>query len=530
MLKNLKRNFLAATVSALLLLLAFPLAVSAASLLSVNVDRTSVTPGQTITFSIRTTPGVNYVFAEVGASRVPAQRLSADANGNQNWTLSVQPASTTNIAVFANTTNNTSGAASFSVPVTVGAAGGVTTPVPPTGQVPPATATGPLAIQSITETPALAANQVQLTVVVGAEANEVWVRFDQDRFRRGQEQTGLRTATSRTFVINFQPTSWTSQQVQVSANRVYAVAGATTENYTLTLAAPFVRPTAPAIQQVSVSSRTVTPGSNTTFTIRTNADVEHVWVVDVDGNRHNANRTGQQTATTRNWTVNFNPGRTGSVRVYANATDTTTNAATRTESITVQTATASIQSASAHWTNWQGGVNQTVTVEVRTNHAVQRVWVDLPNGHRPRLNLQSGSGTNDRIWRGYISNVGGHNQLSIRASLTDNYNTDASHTVSVTGQGGGGGNHQVTIQNWGGWLSQVTASHAGANNVSFHIFTTHSVNNLRVYGPWGVAHAQGAGNQWWITPNWNWTPNQNFQLTFQSDGHQPATANWWTSW
>lgn len=531
MFKQFKRNFLAAAVSAFVLMLALPMAISAASLLSVSVDRSTLTPGQSVTFSIRTCADTNYVFAEVGANRVQAQRL-----GDQNWSLTVQPAATANIAVFANSTNNTSGAATFSIPVTVTGAAAATPAVPAV----PGTAapTGPLAIHSITETPATAQNQVQLTVVVGPEANEVWVRFDQERFRRGQEQTALRTATSRTFVIDFQPAQFVAQQVQVSANRQYAVAGATNQQFNVTLAAPFVRAANPTIQQVNVNPRSVTPDRNTTFTVRTNADVNYVWIVDVDGNRRNATRTNQQTATTRNWTVNFNPGRTGTVRVYANSIDSETGAATRNESITVQAATANMRNANAWWTHgWQGQQQGwgSVTVEVTTNYSVSRVWVELPNGNRPRLNQTSGSGTNDRVWRAEIPNVQQWNlggSLQLRASLTDNYNTDASQTVSITGgnQGNFGGNATGHI-NGSSWLSaqSINASWSGNNQVSFNIWTQTPLSNLSTSNGW----TQGGGTSWVVTIPWQnfHGGGMNFTLTATAqDGTVLEPTHGWINW
>lgn len=529
MLKNFKRNFLAVAVSAFVLLLAFPLAVSAASLLSVNVDNTSITSGQTVNFSIRTTPDANYVFAEVGANTVQATRLSEDANGNQNWSLAIQPTSSANIAVFASTTNSTANAASFSVPVTVT---GAATPIAPITPLPaPVTPAqgGPIGIHSISETPALAANQVQLTVVVGPEANEVWVRFDNDRFRRGQEQTALRTADSRTFVINFQPTSFTSQQVVVSANRTYSVAGASNHNYTLTLAAPFVRAANPSIQQVSPtpSNRTVSPGSEMRFVIRTNADVNYVWVTDVDGNRHNATRTTQGTATTRNWNLNFNPVRTGAVTIRANSTNTDEGAATRTENITVRTATATIRNATAHWTNWNNNFNNqwnTVRVQVTTNYTVDRVWVELQDGRRPRLNPNTTSGTSDRTWTAYIDNVGHWGQLSVRASTTADYNADASQTVSITGNQWGGNTNLSIAHDSGGLLNpNMWLNHHGVGNnqATFHFSVNNSaITNVTVNG---VPATPLGGNSFSAIVSW-WA-NQGNQLHLVFDGHGTATVN-----
>lgn len=550
MFQNFKRNFLATAVGAFMLLLAFPMAVLAnPALLSMNVDNSTIAPGQTVTFSIATNAQVNYVFAEVGANRVQATRLQADANGNQTWSLAVHPASTMNIAVFANATNDTSGAATFSMPITVT---GATTPVAPVQPVPlpqPITPTppvgqaGPIAIHSVTETPALAARQVQLTVLTGPEANEVWAQFDRGGtpgYRRGQEQTALRTESTRTFVINFQPTQWAAQQVRVGANRTYTWVGASAQDFNVTLSAPFVRPANPTIQQVTVNPRTITVGNNTTFNVRTNADVEHVWVVDIDGNRHNATRSGQATATTRNWNVSFNPGRSGSVRVYANSTDSAEGAATRNETLTVQSTTATIRNANAWWTNQNNFNNQgDVTVEVTTNYAVQRVFVDHA-GRRVRLNQTSGgSGTNDRVWRGTVTGVWGNTNMTVRASLSAAYNSDASQTVNITGNPGGSGfgNAWVNVSASGNWISShstPTNMISGNNNVSFNITTLQSVNSMSISGGNGGTATNNGGNSWTITlfnVGWNhnnWNNHFTINATL-SDGSWVSTSgsvNW----
>ena len=534
---------MATAIGAFMFLLASPLAVFAnPALLSMNVDNSTVAPGQSVTFNIATNAAVNYVFAQVGANTVPGTRLQADANGNQTWTIVVQPTATANIAVFASTTNSTANAATFSMPITVtGATPPVQAvplpqplpqPITPLPQpITPPVQQGPTAIQSITETPALAARQVQLTVVAGPEANEVWVQFDRGGtpgYRRGQEQTALRTDTSRTFVINFQPTQWAAQQVRVGANRTYTWAGASSQDFNLTLSAPFVRPTNPTIQQVTVNPRTVTVGNNTTFNIRTNADVEYVWVVDIDGNRHNATRTGQATAATRNWNVSFNPVRSGSVRVYANTTNNAEGAATRNETLTVQTATATIRNANAWWTNNNQWNNQgEVTVEVTTNYGVQRVWVDF-DGRRVRLNQSSGSGTNDRVWRGTLTNVWHTSNLTVRASLTANYNNDATQTVNISGGGPGfGNNNQMRVTSGGHWLSSAWVSNwnTGNNWVTLQLTVSSDVTSLWVDGH----HAQRINNtQWSVSvPNWN-NNHRSFNVEVQrSGGREWGSVSTW---
>jgi len=471
------------------MLLAFPTLVSAnAAITSFSVNRTSVSQGQTVTFSLSTTSEVNYVFADVNGVRVQGTLQSANT-----WQLVATPNSTQNIVIVANTTNSAVGAVTVSIPITVVGGGGppiaappitsppITSPPITTPAAPPITA-GNMTIHDISETPAIRAGYIQLTVVTGVGANEVWAQFDNNRFRRAQEETALRTATTRTWQINFRPERWVSQTVQVSANREYVFAGATTQNYVLTLAAPFVPPVSPAIQSVSPSTRSVAPGGNTTFTIRTNLDVNYVWVVDVDGNRRNASPSGSAGAAGRNWSVTFTPGRTGTVRVYANTTNTATGAATRTEQITVQQQNVAILTpTTARWTGgdwWDTGWGTVVIVEATTNQFAEHVWVQLPNGNTHSLSRVSGSGTSNRTWRAEITNVGNISTLQVHASDTSSsWTSRDSRSVSITGQHHGGSTAWVDMQS-GSWVASV---HINANGVmTFQTSQSHGY-----WGNWG---------------------------------------------
>jgi len=483
-------------VGAFLLLLAFPIVVSAASAItSFSMDRATINQGQSVTFSLTTTSEVNYVFADVDGVRVQGTLQSANT-----WRLVASPSRTGNIIINANATNNETGAATVSIPITVNAATVTTPPTTPItpGVGPPITimqgvsrpdtpavTTGPLAIHSITETPAIRANYIQLTVVAGVGANEVWVQFDDGRFRRGQEQTALRTETTRTWVINFRPERWAVQTVQVSANREYVFAGATTQNHVLTLAEPFVAPVVPTIQGVSPSTRNVLPGGSTTFTIRTNLDVNYVWIIDVDGNRRNATASGRPTATTRTWTVTFSPTRTGSVTVYANTANNTTGAVTSTEHITAQQQNASfVGTPTARWSHdwWTAGW-QNVTVEVTTNQFAEHVWVQLPNGNTHALNRISGTGTTDRTWRAEISSVGNISTLQVHISdVSGSWTSRDSRSVSITGQQHMG-NAWISMPS-GSWVTSAHASHTTSGNQLTITFTTDAVLNHWHGGIW----------------------------------------------
>ncbi|MCL2286568.1 MAG: hypothetical protein FWC32_09435 [Firmicutes bacterium] len=526
MLKQYKRNLLATVISAFILVLAFPTVVIAstgAAITSLNMDRTSVTQGQAITISVRATPAVNYVFVEVDNERVQGTLQSANT-----WQIVVRPNRTQNITVVASETNSVTDAAMANIPITVtGAATQQVTTTPPTIQPgvgpplnlllqpftpppplpPPA---GNMAIHSITETEAIRENYVRLTVVTGIGAYEVWAQFDGERFRRAQEQTAARTETTRTWTIDFRPQRWAAQTIQVSANREYRVAGAVTQEYELTLAAPFVPPIEPHIQSVSVSPRTVDSGGSTTFTIRTNQHVNYVWIIDADGNRRDARRSGTATATARNWSVTFNPGRTGTVTVYANTTNTTSGAVTRTENVTVQVQNVAILSpTTARWSHqnwWDTGWNS-VVVEVTTNQFAEHVWVQLPNGNTHSLSRISGTGTANRTWRVEISNVGNITSLQVHASdVSGTWSSRDSRTVTITGQYHGHGGGWVSMPS-GSWVRNVHVSHTdrggGWRDTTVNFTTDHLTN-------WFtgaiLVYIQGHGSQWATSTNGvNWT-------------------------
>lgn len=529
MIKSTKRKLVVMVVGAFLFMLAFPMIVNAsvAAITSFNMDRTTIAAGETITFSLTTTPQVNFVFADINGVRVQGTRQS----GN-NWQLVVSPTQSQNITVVAAPTNSVVNAALFNMPITV-------TNAPQQNQPNIPANVGPLDIVSITETPAIVANAVQLTVVSGIEANEVWVEFDRPgnrpgRFVRGQEQLSLRTATTRTWVINFTPQTWAVQTVRVSANRTYTTTGATNQNYTLTLSAPFVRP---AIQNVNVSNRNLAVGAQTTLTIQTNTDVNFVWVMDMDGVRRNAVRTGQ-TATAATWTLTFAPPRTGQVVVFANATDTTINAVQRTENFTVGGGNASIINATA---SWIAGTNNSVRVEVTTDQFAGRVWVELPNGHRPMLNLQSGTGAQNRVWVADIHDVGNLSVLQVRASSNPNqFNTDASFTVNITGtQGGTNQQGTISLINGHNWMQSAWISHSGNGStvtITFNTFANANLSSVWVSTPWGTQTAHRINNtQWTIqVPNAWFTTGQSLNFTFNgwlTTGQEvPGVSGlWWAN-
>ena len=460
-------------MGALLLLMAFPMTAHAMpAIVSFSVDNTTVTLGQRVTFSVRTTAQTNFVFAEVGNSRVTGTRLSTDANGIQTWQVVVTPTQSANIVVYANTTNTITGAATVTIPIIVeGTVGNITQPGLIGGNV-----AGGLGIISVTETPATQRDHVQLTVVTGAQVNYVWVRFDTPGRYRFTNAPISQDATTRTWRIEFQPSHWTSQTVQVSANRVYETTGATNVNYTLTLSHPFVTSANPAIQTVNHTPNNVAANTNVTMTIRTNADVEHVWVVDANGREHTAHRIQPTTIAARTWEVTFRPERTGTVQVFANRTRSTVGAALRNHNLSIQGQRLSILEARSHWTNWGTSEAQ---ITVVTNQFAQDVWVTLPDGRNISLNRQ-GTGSGNRTWSATITNVSFPVQVRASESSTGRA-IDAQHTLSSIGD-----DHNVDTSTR--IINVGAPSHSNrrpGDIVTFRVETSADVTALNIFGNHG---------------------------------------------
>lgn len=505
---------------ALFIMVAFPLAVSAApAITGFSVNRTSIAQSQDVSISITTTAEVNYVFAMVDGVRANGTRTS----GN-NWTVTVTPSRTTVVTVFANSVNDETGAASVTIPMTVAAA--VTpapivpapvaptpvAPVAPLGAVvtiPPAPANlGPVEIASITETPAPRAGYVQLTVVTGRESNEVWVSYN----RPGNQRPGSRWArgtmisqdgTSRTWTIDFRPVTWAVQQVEVGSNRTYSFGGASIQLYNLTLAQPFARAANPSIATASASPSTVVAGGSTTISVRTNLDVENVWIVTADGASYEARR-GTTTATQRNWSVTFNPVRSGAVAVYANSAHTEVGAARRNVHINVGTQRASIISASA---SWQGTHAGNLVINVTTNQWAESVWATLPHtNQRIQLN-RTDTGAGSRSWSVNTGNIwhgwGGTDwwwwqnnpdwwwhqhgwyggNITVHASSLGTFGTDDSRTITAGGWYGGTPTHHVVTSVW---PTPGAVTQGVGGRVTLRVHTTSGLHHAWQWHSYGI--------------------------------------------
>jgi len=582
LLKNYKRNLLATIASVILLLLAFPTVASAeAAITSFSMDRTSITQGESVTFTLRTTDDVNYVFADVDGVRVQGTRQASDS-----WQLVVSPATTQNITIIANSTNTVNNAAMVNIPIAVTAPATIVTPPTTTvtpGSAPPITLPpitaprqptvpqqpappitllphGTFAIHSITEMPSPRTGDVHLQVVVATAANEVWVQFDGNRYRRGTEVVAERTDTTRTFDIIFRPSNWAVQTVRVSANREYIWQGATTRNFTLELTPPAAPAVLPRISQVSAGNRTLSPGASTTITVTTNPGVNYVWATDVGGVRREATRTHLSASTAR-WTVTVTPPRSGNVRVYANTVDANAGAVSRSVHITVQEQHALIESASAtadqHWNQWTGwGGHGNIRVTATTNLSAERVWVDLPDGRRQDLSLQS-TGTSTRTWVADISyNWNWYWQgstVTVHASRTTSLSSDASRTVTVTGlvntpSHGWTGNAWASIPS-NTWVhsAHITPHWMGANMgvVSVNTFSGHNILSVSITVPWtGVAiplmrstdpnvWVADISAAWWGNTNWNtagWWGAATIRGTLNDGTSLPVVSGTWQHW
>jgi hypothetical protein len=412
-------------------------------------------------------------------------RVQGSRVAGNDWQVTVTPNNTTVVSVYANSTNVEFNAAVVSVPITVTNTTTTTTVTTPnhTVQIPPPPANlGPIAIASVTETPAASAGEVQLTVVTGIETSEVWVNFDRvnnaratGRFARATMVT--QGTNSRTWVINFRPASWTVQQVEVGSNRTYNWPGAATQVYNLTLAQPFVAPITPRINSVTVNPRTILQNSTTTFTINTNLDAEHVWVRDSDGREHNAHRT-TSTATVRNWTVSFSPGRTGAVTVFANSTRTETGAATRTENISVGHGGASIIGTPSA----QRISSNLTRVNVTTNGTTESVWAIMPGtNHRVALRRTS-TATGNRTWSEDVWTPEDWGNITIGVSSQsgniNNLSSEDSRTISFSNTGTGTGTSIHSADH----RSNADREVRRGDIVEYRIITTDYVNSLSVTG------------------------------------------------
>jgi hypothetical protein len=413
-----------ALVCAFALLASFPVSVSAnpgtAAFTLFAMNSTVVDAGQAITFTIRTS-GANFVFADIGGTLVAAAPQSQpDHTGQMVWALTATPATSTTIIVYANSINAVEGASTISIPVTVNFAA---QPQQPTPQAPQATAHR---IYSITEVEATQPQSVSLRITTDAAAGSVWVIPEPGRYLQATRVAG----ESGVWELNYRPRTFAPHQVQVHANHVYIIdPSMASETFAVNLLAPYVPPVnPPGINRVSASPTNISRGDRTTITVRTNTQVEHVWM-EVNGRRVDARRAGS-TATNRNWEAEVRPDSTQTIRVYANATNTTQGADTDSVRVTVREfEDARITSASPRQSNIRQG--ERTIIDVRTNEDTRYVWAMVGN---TRVNgRRDGGSGNNRDWTIEVqpNRAGESNSIRVYASSTNHERDADTRTVNI---------------------------------------------------------------------------------------------------
>jgi hypothetical protein len=373
-----------------------------------NMDRTSINPGQTITITFSTPTTASHVFTYVDGRRVNATLTSTATANPRTWSMIISPTASQTLTFHANNSSNVTNAATIAIPIVV-SGNQQTTQTPDPGQ------NAGVNIISVTETPATRENWVQLTIVTGPEANVVWARIGTN-YRRVENFTS-QTATQRTWVLDYPASPFVPHTVTIGSNRTYNWTGAATLERNVLLSAPFVRPLVPQIQSVLPNVTTIAPNGTSTFTIRTNADVNFVWV-EYQGRRTYATRA-HTTTTQRTWTVDVRPTGTGNVTVvtHANTVDSLTGSVTRTNTITVQQLQQAtiIGTPTAQWIS----ANE-IEIRATTNGFAQDVRVFIP-GHSSQdvvvRRSDGGTGTGNREWREviWVGNIANPVPITVRA-------------------------------------------------------------------------------------------------------------------
>jgi hypothetical protein len=407
------------------LLASYPISLSAnvgntAAFTFFGMNSTTVTAGNPITFTIRTS-GANFVFADIGGHMVAGVMLTnPDHAGHINWSLTINPMASETILVYANSINAVEGAAVISVPITVNPV--AVEPLPE--QIPQMPVVNVHRIYGITEVEATQPQSVSLRIVTDAEAGSVWVVPEPGRYLQASRAAG----EPGVWEINYRPRTFAPHQIQVNANHIYILdASLATENFSVHLAAPYVVTVSPSINRVTAPLTTISRGDRLTISVRTNNDVEHVWM-EVDGRRVNARRAGG-TATNRNWDAEVRPDSTQTIRVYANTTNDPQGASSDTIRITVrEQEDARITGSPTIDRNWLSYGERT-TIHVRTNEDARYVWA-VVNGSRVNGRREGTTG-NDRNW---TIDVRPDNSQTIRiyASSTNHERDADTRSISIT--------------------------------------------------------------------------------------------------
>jgi len=392
--KNLKRKMTMMLACILLFTIAsHPTPVSAfvettSAFTFISVDRTVVSVGQPITFTIRTL-GANAVFASTGGDFVHGVRQGLDSPAGQTtWQLTITPTASHTIIIYANTAATLQGAASFTIPITVTAGGGGAIQI---GNHVATSPTSVHSIHSITEVRSSSPGTVILRIVTDAASNQVWIRLGVNQNIRASLIST--TATQRTWEVSYRPAQQIPHQIQISANHAFVNdRSVVTQSFSVNMSAAHISSGNPFINRLSANPSTIVRGDWTTITVRTNLDVAFVWA-DVDGRLINARR-GSGSATTRAWTIDVRPNRTQNVRVYANTENTTVGADVDVIRISVVDAMPRIDR--MYIRNAEIELGQSTVIDVTTNADVEHVWAVVDN-RRVRARRVSSS-SREREW------------------------------------------------------------------------------------------------------------------------------------
>ena len=388
--------------------------------------------GSPVTFTVYVSNETGFVWARAGVNAVPVPAVEAAGvplgtpAGRRVFNVTIVPTAAGNVDILANTTNNTANAIVWPVQI-LDSGGQAATPG----------AVGGIQILGITETRALQPNSVQLTVVTGTLAGEVWVRLGAypHSWYRGRLQS--ETPASRIWTINYTPALFVPHRVQVGSNTTYNLVGASVQYFDVGLTAPYAPIRNPVIFGRTLSTNTVNVGNSVTIRVSTNQDVYSVWVMDSDGIQTVARRIPPLIPeTVRNFEVMVAPYRTGALTILAGSGVGDPHAVYITENVVVHVPPVYISQASVQ--RVVNSANEEATIRVVTNQNTESVWAVLPDGETIRLSLVGlPSAQGARTWEARPAGVPTPN-ITIRVSATMSNIPSVTQTISSWGTAIGG--------------------------------------------------------------------------------------------
>ena len=444
------------------------------SIVDVRANRTSVIQGAPVTFTVYVSSGTNFVWARSGANVIPAEPAAGAPLGAPAGTIvfnvTVVPVATGNVYILANTTNDVATAVSRPMHITVS-----------DGMAVQPGAVGGIQIIGISETRALQPYSVQLTVVTGTGANEVWVRIGSYPYSWYRGRLQSETPTSRIFTINYTPLAFVPHRVQVGSNTTYNLVGASLQYFDVVLAAPYMPRLNPEIFGRTLSAGSVNVGNTLTIRVTTNQDAYAVWVRCVDGFETVGRRIPPHVPeTVRNFEVMVAPYRTGALTIFAGTGVGDPHAVYVAENIVVNVPQVYITQAVV--TQVANSANEEVTIRVTTNPNVGSVWAVLPDGETIRLNLVGQPGAQGlRTWEARPAGVPTPN-ITLRVSATTSNIPSVIQTVSSWGSAMAGG-QVATHTN----IADFTPSSARRGSDPLVQFTVpDNVTHVRISGNEGI--------------------------------------------